>query len=123
MTLLHHPATAKSHASLGSADDPPRWSAQTHIKVRLHDGGFVLEHCEQVPCLVDPSGVATCGRLACPSCGRGSGNLSSWQLEAIAPGQHVACDCGYMWIPLPHNAESTAAVLVGLASAQNGARP
>jgi hypothetical protein len=73
--------------------------ARTHIKVRMDDGGYLLERCEQVPCFVNASGIATCGRLACPACGRGNGNLTSWQFDAVPPGAKVGCDCGHIWVP------------------------
>lgn len=74
-------------------------SGQRHIKVRFYDGGYLLEHCEEEPCDVSEAGVATCGRLACPSCARGSGNLSAWQLDELWPGDPIVCDCGHAWIP------------------------
>jgi hypothetical protein len=72
------------------------WKARRHIKVRLLDGGFLLERYEGESCSVDELGLATCGRIACPSCGRGSANLSAWQVVALAPDEIVTCDCGHV---------------------------
>jgi hypothetical protein len=99
MTLLHDRAAPIADATATPTGRRARWRARRHLEVRLYDGGYLLERCEQEPCFVRRDGLATCGRLACPSCGRGSGNLSSWQLAELAPGDHVACDCGHMWIP------------------------
>jgi hypothetical protein len=101
MTLLQDRTSAIADETGTPTAERTRWRARRHIKVHPYAGGYLLERCEEEPCLVRPNGVATCGRLACPSCGRGSGNLSSWQLAGLAPGDHVACDCGHMWIPRP----------------------
>jgi hypothetical protein len=122
MSLLQDRHTATPSATRTPIEERSRWSARIHIKVRLHSSGYLLERCEQVPCFVDPNGVATCGRLACPSCGRGSGNLSSWQLEALSPGDHVACDCGHMWIPRPRDPRRPSmSGVTSSASTRNGA--
>jgi hypothetical protein len=107
MSLLQDRTSRIPDARPTYAPPRSRWRARRHIKVRLHEGGFLLERCEQEPCFVDEVGVASCGRLACPSCGRGSGNLSAWQLAGLAAGESVACHCGYLWIPRPRGAGTT----------------
>jgi len=101
MNVLRDRASPIADARPTHALARSRWRARRHIKVRLYDGGFLLEECEQEPCFVDHAGLASCGRLACPSCGRGSGNLSAWQLEGLAAGEPVTCDCGNLWVPRP----------------------
>jgi len=101
MSFLQERASAITSEAFAPPPERGAWRARRHIKVRLYDGGYLLERCEEEPCLVSETGVASCGRLACPSCGRGSGNLSSWQLAGLPAGEPVACDCGYLWIPRP----------------------
>lgn len=68
-----------------------------HFKTRGFPGAHSLERCEDPGCAVDANGNASCGRLACPSCGFSGSNL-------IAPdgfdGDHlVRCTCGEAWLP------------------------
>ncbi len=65
--------------------------AVPHIKARFSGGGYILEHCEDVGCCVEPDGRTDCKRLACPSCGYGGANLSGNEI--------VSCSCGHFWIP------------------------
>jgi hypothetical protein len=74
-------------------------NAQTHIKVRLADGGVALERCEDPGCRVDVEGHATCGRLACPACGCGGANLSAAQEHDLLHSEPVGCSCGHLWMP------------------------
>jgi len=93
---------------------------QRHTKVRLRDGGMLLERCEQEPCLVNRVGRASCGRLACLVCGRGSANLSAWQLAGLAAGERVACDCGHSWIPRPADHPAPETALIGSTATSKG---
>lgn len=74
--------------------------APRHLKVFRHaDGGVTLEFCEDPGCAVEGDGVAGCGRLACPRCGRGGHALSAPQLADLLPGEAVGCACGHAWVP------------------------
>ena len=68
-----------------------------HLKTRLQEGGMTIEPCEDWLCVVDRSGVASCGRLACPECGCSGSCLSLPQLRAGVP-EAVSCTCGHVWI-------------------------
>jgi hypothetical protein len=120
MSFLQERTSAITDATLTRTGERTPWRARRHIKVRLYDGGFLLERCEEEPCLVSESGLASCGRLACPSCGRGSGNLSSWQLAGLPAGEPVACNCGYLWVPRP--LEDAPATSTRGRATSNGAR-
>jgi hypothetical protein len=72
-----------------------------HFKTRGFAGAHSLERCEDPGCTVSEHGEASCGRLACPSCGFSGSNL-------IAPdgfdGNHLArCTCGESCIPEPRH--------------------
>ncbi|MGZ4411645.1 MAG: hypothetical protein ACXVY8_05870 [Gaiellaceae bacterium] len=73
-------------------------TAVRHLKARQSQCGVTLEPCEDRGCEVDASGHASCGRLACPSCGFSGANLSTAQLGSHDEETPVFCDCGYMWV-------------------------
>ena len=64
-----------------------------HIKVWARDGGLTLEPCEDGDCFVDPSGRASCGRTACPSCSSSGVNIIGEQPLGLV------CTCGHAWLP------------------------
>jgi hypothetical protein len=67
--------------------------APRHIKVRATAGEVALERCEDVGCTVGEGGHADCGRLACPACGCGGGNLAPGER-----GELVFCSCGHSFV-------------------------
>jgi hypothetical protein len=70
-----------------------------HFKTRGFVGEHSLERCEDPGCTVSAGGAASCGRLACPSCGFSGSNLTA---PDGFDGDHLArCTCGAAWIPEP----------------------
>jgi hypothetical protein len=67
-------------------------TVNAHIKVRIQEGVLAYERCEDFDCNVDPAGVASCGRDACPSCGCSGANVT-------ANGPDRVCSCGHWWAP------------------------
>jgi hypothetical protein len=68
-----------------------------HLKTRGFVGQHTLERCEDAGCTVTSDGSASCGRLACPSCGFSGSNLTA---PDGFDGDHlVRCNCGTGWIP------------------------
>ena len=89
-------ATARGLRLVEAPREIPR-----HVRVyRRADGGSTLEWCEDGDCRVDASGLAGCGRLACPSCGQSGTALSAAQPDVV-PGRTVSCRRGTTWVPDP----------------------
>ncbi|HZQ64031.1 MAG TPA: hypothetical protein VFA66_02235 [Gaiellaceae bacterium] len=61
-----------------------------HAHIKVTGGGLDFEPCEDPGCTVDPGGLASCGRLACPECGCGGDNLE-------LAGDGYACSFGHAW--------------------------
>ncbi len=77
-----------------------------HLKMAGFEGDHLLERCEDPGCTVDELGHASCGRLACPSCGFSGSNLSA--PDGYDGDQLARCSCGYAWIPRPERARVAA---------------
>jgi len=65
-------------------------STHAHIKVRIQEGVLAYERCEDLACSVGETGIADCGRDACPSCGCGGANVSAMGTDRV-------CTCGHWW--------------------------
>ena len=71
-----------------------------HFKIHGFVGDHLLERCEDDGCSVGPDGHASCGRLACPSCGFSGSNLSA--PDGAEGDELLRCSCGYAWNPSMH---------------------
>ena len=69
-----------------------------HFKTRGFFGQHTLERCEDPGCTVTLGGVASCGRLACPSCGFSGSNLTA--PDGFDGDQLARCACGHAWNPV-----------------------
>jgi hypothetical protein len=75
-----------------------------HLKVTGAAPAFGFERCEDVGCSVGHDGTASsCGRTACPACGCGGTNLSSFELLDAQAQVQVRCTCGYSWLRTPRH--------------------
>jgi len=69
-----------------------------HMKMHGFEGDHLLERCEDAGCTVDERGNATCGRLACPSCGFSGSNVT---VPSTGRPTFAECSCGHAWLPEP----------------------
>ena len=72
-------------------------TAIQHMKMHGFAGDHLLEHCEDDGCTVDGDGHASCGRVACPSCGFSGSNLTS--PDGAEGDELIRCNCGFAWTP------------------------
>ena len=70
-----------------------------HMKMHGFAGDHLLERCEDAGCTVDERGTASCGRLACPSCGFSGSNVHVPPRQGVLP--VAECSCGHAWVPEP----------------------